>query len=85
MAQGERGDHAQRCPLLGVKRTLSPTLPSHRHRRLECLLRERSERIELNGKLEQSRQQVQRLGLENQLLIEMIAAPPVQAAMLAPK
>ena len=54
--------------------------------RLEYLLHERSERIdELNGKLEQSRQQVQRLGLENQLLIEMIAAPPVDAAMLAPK
>ena len=54
--------------------------------RLEYLLHERSERIdELNGKLEQSRQQVQRLGLENQLLIEMIAAPPVHAAMLAPK
>jgi len=52
---------------------------------MECLLHERSERIELNGKLEQSRQQVQRLGLENQLLIEMIAAPPVHAAMLAPK
>ena len=69
----------------GVKRRLSPTLPSHRHRRLEYLLHERSERIELNGKLEQSRQQVQRLGLENQLLIEMIAAPPVHAAMLAPK
>ena len=54
--------------------------------RLEYLLHERSERIdELNGKLEQSRQQVQQLGLENQLLIEMIAAPPVDAAMLAPK
>ena len=52
---------------------------------MECLLHERSERIELNGKLEQSRRQVQRLGLENQLLIEMIAAPPVDAAMLAPK
>ena len=28
MAQSERGDDAQRCPLSGVKRTLSPTQPS---------------------------------------------------------
>jgi hypothetical protein len=36
---------------------------------LEFLLHQRSERIdELNGKLEQSREQIRRLGLENELL-----------------
>jgi hypothetical protein len=54
--------------------------------RLEYLVHERSGRVdELNAKLEQSRQQVQRLGLQNEILIEMIAAPPVEAAILAPK
>ena len=54
--------------------------------RLEYLLHQRSERIdELNSKREQSRAQVQRLGLENEILTAMIAAPPVDAAMLAPK
>jgi hypothetical protein len=55
--------------------------------RLEYLVQQRSQRIdELNGKLEQSRQQVRRLDLQNEILIEMIAAPPVEAAtMLAPK
>ena len=54
--------------------------------RLEYLLHQRSERIdELNSKREQSRAQVQRLGLENEILTAMIAAPSVDAAMLAPK
>jgi hypothetical protein len=54
--------------------------------RLEFLLHERSERIdELHGQLDQLRVQVQRLGLENECLVAMIAAPPVDAAMLAPK
>ena len=54
--------------------------------RLEYLLHQRSERIdELNSKREQSRAQVQRLGLENEILTAMIAAPPVDTAMLAPK
>jgi hypothetical protein len=54
--------------------------------RLEVLLHERLTRIdELNGKLEQSRQQVRRLDLQNQILVEMIAAPPLDAAMLSPK
>jgi hypothetical protein len=45
--------------------------------RLEYLLHQRSERIDqLTGKLEQSREQVRRLGLENELLAAMIAAPP---------
>ena len=61
--------------------------------RLEYLVHERSERVdELNAKLEQYRQQVRRLGLENEILTPMIAAPPrsdfaaqSDAAMLAPK
>jgi hypothetical protein len=54
--------------------------------RLEVLLRERLTRIdELNGKLEQSRQQLQRLDLQNEILIEMIASPPLNGAMLAAK
>jgi hypothetical protein len=48
--------------------------------RLEHLVHERSERVdELSAKLEQSREQVRRLGLENELLAAMIA-PPVQTA-----
>jgi septal ring factor EnvC (AmiA/AmiB activator) len=47
--------------------------------RLEVLLCSRLQTIdELNGKLEQSRQQVRRLGLENEILAAMIAAPPRQ-------
>jgi hypothetical protein len=54
--------------------------------RLEYLVHERSERVdELSAKLEQSREQVRRLGLENEVLTAMIAAPPVEGAMLAPK
>jgi regulator of replication initiation timing len=44
--------------------------------RLELLLHERLTKIdELNAKLDQSREQVRRLGLENELLAAMIAAP----------
>ena len=51
--------------------------------KLEYLLCSRLRTIdELRGKLEQSRQQVQRLGLENEVLTAMIAAPPIDAAML---
>ena len=40
--------------------------------RLECLVHERSERVdELNANLQQSREQVRRLGPENEILIEM--------------
>ena len=47
--------------------------------RLEYLV-QRSERVdELNAKLEQSREQVRRLDLQNQILVEMIAAPPLDA------
>jgi hypothetical protein len=54
--------------------------------RLETLVHERDERVdELSAWLEQSRQQVRRLDLQNEILIEMIAAPPLDAAMLAPK
>jgi hypothetical protein len=54
--------------------------------RLELLLHERLTKIdELNGKLEQSREQIRRLDLQNELLVEMLAAPPVDSAMLAPK
>ena len=48
--------------------------------RLEFLLQQRSEKIdELHGQLEQSRERIRRLGLENELLAAMIAAP-VQTA-----
>jgi hypothetical protein len=54
--------------------------------RLELLLHERLTKIdELNGKLEQSREQIRRLDLQNELLVEMLAPPPVDGAMLAPK
>jgi hypothetical protein len=45
--------------------------------RLQYVLQQRSETIdELNGKLEQSRERIRRLGLENELLAAMIGAPP---------
>ena len=71
--------------LLKVNRALA--LKTVYAQRLEFLVQQRSQRIdELNGKLEQSRQQVRRLDLQNEILIEMIAAPPVEATtMLAPK
>jgi hypothetical protein len=54
--------------------------------RLELLLHERPETIDaLHGQLEQSRAQLWRLGLENEILVAMIAALPVDAALLAPK
>jgi hypothetical protein len=54
--------------------------------RLEFLLQQRCATIDaLTGQLQQSREQVRRLGLENELLAAIIAAPPVDAAMLAPK
>jgi hypothetical protein len=54
--------------------------------RLEYLVHERDERVdELNALLDQSRQQVRRLDLQNEILIEMIASPPLDAAMLVPK
>ena len=54
--------------------------------KLEYLVHERSERIdELSAKLEQLREQLRRLGLENEILTAMIAAPPLDAAMLVPK
>ena len=50
----------------------------------ELVLRQRLETIDqLNGKLEQSRAQVRRLGLQNEVLVAMIAAP--DGAMLAAK
>jgi hypothetical protein len=54
--------------------------------RLELLVHERSQRVdELNAKLEQSRAQIRRLGLENEILIEMIAAPAQLEATLSAK
>ena len=51
--------------------------------RLELLLHERLTKIdELNSRLEQSRAQIRRLGLENEILTAMIAAPPVEAGSL---
>jgi hypothetical protein len=54
--------------------------------RLEHLLSARNARIdELTGVIDQLRTANQRLGLENEVLTAMIAAPPVEPAMLAPK
>jgi hypothetical protein len=55
--------------------------------RLEYLIRTRSERIaDLNGKIEQLREQNKRLDQENEHLAEMIRfTPPLDAAMLTPK
>jgi hypothetical protein len=64
--------------------------------RLEYLLHQRTETIdELNGKLEQSREQVRRLDQENDQPVEIIRsewriaqecfAPQFDAAMLSPK
>jgi hypothetical protein len=54
--------------------------------RLELLLHQRSERIDqLTGVIDQLRNANQKLGLENEVLVEMMAAPPVEAAMLSPK
>jgi septal ring factor EnvC (AmiA/AmiB activator) len=64
--------------------------------KLKYLVHERSERVdELNAKLQQSREQVRRLDQENDHLVEIIRsewriaqecfAPPLDAAMLAPK
>jgi hypothetical protein len=50
------------------------------------LLQSRSNRIdELTGVIDQLRCANQKLGLQNEVLGAMIAAPPVEAAMLAPK
>jgi hypothetical protein len=55
--------------------------------RLELLLHQRLETIDaLTARLEQSREQVRRLGLQNEVLVAMIAAPPPgEAAMLSAK
>ena len=54
--------------------------------RLEFLLHQRSERIdELNGKLEQSREQIRRLDQECEHLADMIRIMPQLEAMLSTK
>jgi hypothetical protein len=54
--------------------------------RLELLLHERLTKIdELTGTIDQLRSANQKLGLENEVLVEMIAAPPLDGAMLSPK
>jgi chromosome segregation ATPase len=54
--------------------------------RLETLLQERLHKIdELNGRLEQSREQVRRLDQECEHLADMIRIMPQLEAMLAPK
>ena len=55
--------------------------------RLELLLQERMERVdELNGKLDQLREQNRRLDKENDHLADMIRImPQLDPAMLAPK
>jgi len=45
--------------------------------RLKVLMRERSQRIdELNGRIEQLREQNRRLDAENEHLVEMVRLPP---------
>jgi len=49
--------------------------------RLEVLLCSRLQTIdELHGKLEQSREQIRRLGLENELLAQMVARPQLDVS-----
>ena len=82
----ERENHALQMAVLKLRREL--TNKQQYAGRLEVLLHQRLETIDaLHGKLEQSREKVRRLGLENNLLAAMIAAPPVDStgAMLAPK
>jgi hypothetical protein len=80
----ERENDALKTAIVSLRREL--TDKEGHVDRLKFLLRERLTRIdELNGKLEQSRQQVQRLDLQNEILIEMIASPPLDGAMLAAK
>jgi predicted nucleic acid-binding Zn-ribbon protein len=80
----EREKHQLQMALLNLRRELENKQGAVG--RLELLLHERLTKIdELNGKLQQSREQVRRLGLENEILTLMIAAPPLDPAMLAPK
>ena len=54
--------------------------------RLELLLHERLNKLDqLTAQVDQLRHRNKKLGLENEVLTAMIAAPPVDAAMLAPK
>jgi hypothetical protein len=54
--------------------------------RLEILLHQRAEKIDqLTGVVDQLRCANQKLGLENEVLVEMIAASQLDAPMLAPK
>jgi hypothetical protein len=54
--------------------------------RLETLLHERLTKIDhLVAQVDQLRHRKKALGLEKEILVEMIAAPPVDAAMLVPK
>jgi hypothetical protein len=54
--------------------------------KLELVLHQRLETIDqLTARLEQSREQVRRLDLQNGVLTAMLTAPPVEGAMLAPK
>jgi len=49
-------------------------------------LHERLTKIDhLVAQVDQLRHRNKALGLENEILVEMIAAPPVDAAMLVPK
>jgi hypothetical protein len=51
--------------------------------RLEFLLHERLTKIdELTGTIDQQRERIRRLGVENEILTAMIAAPPVEAGSL---
>ena len=71
--------------IVGLRHELAS---KHRYAgRLEYLLRTRSERIaDLNGKIEQLREQNKRLDQENDRLVEMMRfTPQLDVAMLAPK
>jgi len=71
----ERASHELALKLLRANAALR--LKQLHVEKLEILVRERSERIDqLNSELEQSRAQVRRLDLQNEILVAMIAAPP---------
>jgi len=79
----EREKHQLQMALLKLRRELSNK--QQYAGRLEVLLPRRTETIDaLRGTIDSLRQQIQRLGLENELLPQMVARPQVSAAELQP-
>jgi len=74
----EREKHQLQMAVLKLRRELETK--QQYAGRLEVLLHQRTETIDaLNGKLEQSREQVRRLDLQNGVLAAMLVAPQVDA------